>query len=769
MALDTVDSLIDALRGRPILRPEQFDELLRDHVPSHTDNQELARTLIRLRWLTLYQAKKLIAGKADELVIGPYVVLDKLGEGGMGKVYKALQLSLNRVVALKVVRSVLLKNEVAMKRFLREVKAAADLNHPNIVRVFDADQIGDKHFLAMEHIAGSDLARLVKEQGPLPIGMACSCARQAALGLQHAHDRKMVHRDIKPSNLLVIKDPKGQYSAKNIVKILDMGLARVKIDEANGEQLSSELTRSGTVIGTPDFMSPEQAKNSSGVDHRSDLYSLGCTLYFLLTGDVPFPVGNPLEKLLQHQMDPPRPVQLLRMDIPPEVATIVHCLLAKKPDDRFQSGSALANALEPWCTSTGNSTAHPAVVLKAEAVDPASATLETVPHDPFDFGANSDRATPVTSKGPPALSRTPPPKQRWRERPWLIGLAAFLAVGLAIGMVSLVISVLGRKKQEEPPPTSNEAPKQDPPKLVSPKPKQDTPVVRDLETIEKYLPNDTSMVLLFDVKQWQSTPVGRQMIVNPLLERLAGWKFLTGIDLLAITDRVVIGIVPDETPGDVIVLQGRLLVTQHLIDGVKSFPGTKKEATSESGPEFFQLGGEDRTKRVFIAFTESSVIISHLRSRIVEALEKKDNAKQTKLVDPAIERGLQWAHARPFAVFATIGLKHGWAQTQPAASKLSFIATGLIFDERGMHLHTLAEEQEAGNAMELQKVFGRMLAAKAKESDPPDARLDKISTALLEAKPTQQFLKKGIIHMEYLVPPRKIEESLAPFSPGKSE
>src|SRR5262249_44633490 len=306
MPLETVDSLVDALRGRPILKGDQFEELLREHAPAHVDTQELARTLIRMRWLTIYQAKKLIAGKADELVLGQYVVLDKIGEGGMGKVYKAIQLNLNRTVALKIVRAALLKSPTALRRFKKEVVAAAKLSHPNSVRVFDADEVGDRHLLAMEYIQGCDLSRLVKDRGPLPVATACSYIRQAALGLQHAHDHGMVHRDIKPSNLLVAASDNGRFTSRNVVKILDMGLARSPADEAGGDGEPTKTTRPGPVVAPPDFMSPEQPKTPSQVAPRSALYSLGSTFYSLLTGAPPFPIGNPLEKLLQHQMDAPR-------------------------------------------------------------------------------------------------------------------------------------------------------------------------------------------------------------------------------------------------------------------------------------------------------------------------------------------------------------------------------------------------------------------------------------------------------------------------------
>jgi serine/threonine-protein kinase len=764
MPLETIDSLVDALRGRPILRPEQFDELLRNHVPVHADTQELAKTLIRLRWITVYQAKKLIAGKADELVIGPYVVLEKLGEGGMGKVFKAVQLSLNRVVALKVVRGALLRNEIAMKRFRREVKAAADLRHPNIVTVFDADQIGDKHFLAMEYIAGMDLSRLVKDRGPLPVAMACACVRQAALGLQHAHDRKMVHRDIKPSNLLIASDVKGQYTARNVVKILDMGLARINVDEPNTEHLSTELTRAGTVIGTPDFMSPEQAKNSSGVDYRSDLYSLGCTFYYLLTGDVPFPNGNPLEKLLQHQMDAPRPIQLVRMEIPPEVATIVHCLLAKRPNDRFQSGAALAHALDPWCEGIGNSALNPAAVLNAEAVDPSSATIETVPHDPFDFDDETNLATPVTTKGPPPSPRQAVPN-RPQRRSWLIGVVAAVAVLLAVGVIGIAVVKAGRKKPEDPPPATQDPPKSDPPKKDAPKGKQDPPIAKDLEILEKYLPNDTAIVLMFDVKQWQSHAVARQVVITPLLEKLAGLKLLTGIDLLAVVERVVIGIAPENAVGDVVIFQGRALVTPKLFESLRNFPGAKR--IGEEGQELFVLGVDD-DKKMYLGFTETSAILSSDRGRVMEALEKKDGAKSTKFSDPTLARGLEYAYARPFAVYATMGLRSGWAEKQPAAGKLNFIAAGVVFDDRGMHCHTIGDETEPGKAAELQRAFGSALAEQAKKMDEPDPRLERIAKALTEARqPVVAKNRRALL--DFFVPTRDVKDWLAPFAPNQAD
>jgi eukaryotic-like serine/threonine-protein kinase len=510
MPLDTVDSLVDALRTKPILRPEQVQELLTKYAPAHADTQDLARTLIRLRWLTVYQAKKLVSGKADDLVVGQYVILDKLGEGGMGRVFKAVQLSLNRPVALKVVRNSLLNNETALKRFRREVRSAAQLSHPNIVRVFDADQVNGRHFLAMEYMDGVDLGRLVKDRGPLPVAMACSYVRQAALGLQHAHDRRMIHRDVKPANLLVGANELGEYGGRSVVKVLDLGLARFR--HAAGESTSTDVTRANTVVGTPDFMSPEQAKDSRSVDHRSDLYSLGCTLYFLLTGEPPFTKGSPVEKLMQHQMDTPRPVQSLRADIPNEVAAIVHCLMAKAPDDRFQSGAALAHALEPWCATSPIAQASPTMVLPAEAVDPDSVTLETDPNDPFDFGDDDLSPRPPTTRRPPPLPRAAAPRARPRQS-LVVPLAVVFLVCLVLGAVGVGVLLANRKRPDDPPP-AKAAPLRT--GAVSPGSvaKAGPPPAKELQAVEKCLPDDTGQPGVFDIKQLQASAVPKKILLG---------------------------------------------------------------------------------------------------------------------------------------------------------------------------------------------------------------------------------------------------------------
>lgn len=757
MSLTTIDSLVDALRGRPILRPEQFQSLLTEHAPNQPSSAELARILVKLKWLTVYQAKKILAGKADELVVGPYVVLDKLGEGGMGKVFKATQLSLNRVVALKVVRNALLKNETALKRFRREVKAAADLNHPNIVRVFDADQAGDKHFLAMEHIPGYDLAHLVKERGPLPVPLACSIVRQAAMGLQHAHDRHMVHRDIKPSNLLIASDGKAPLTTRSVVKILDMGLARMDTPEAAGEHLSTELTRSGTVIGTPDYMSPEQAKNSRAVDHRSDLYSLGCTFYYLLAGEAPFTTGNALEKLLQHQMDPPRPIQLLRMETPPEVATIVHCLLAKRPEDRFQSGAALAHALEPWCAGGPSSGFHAAPVMSAEAVDPSSATIDTMPADPFDF----DSPTPPTVAADPP-SRTPPMPTRpvSPRKPWLIGAGALAAVMFLCGAVAIA-ALAGKKKGDTssapPPPVAGVDPvtKVDPPR---PKAKDPPPPAREMDSIERFLPNESAMVLVFDVRQWLAAPIPKRVVLEPLAAKLGGLRFLMDIDLMATVERVVWAIPEDDDDGAVVLLQGRALNTPKWIETARIL-GIPPDPAWKNGPDLYTLKGEKGSMHV--AFSETSVIVSSERGQVETALRKREGKLKTQLTDESITKALNFRPPRTAALFATLGLKSGWAKDQPAAAKTTYAAMGVFFEERAMNVYTVGEESERGSILELQRGFADVLSSLS--TDDNKALLGRVVEVLRrgQASPAGRF---NPVVASFRVPNENLERWLEPFA-----
>ena len=272
-----------------------------------------------------------------------YQILSLIGKGGMGDVYKARHRKMERTVALKVINRGLVQKAEAVDRFHREVKAAAQLSHRNIVTSHDADQAGDFHFMVMEYVDGVDLSQTVKDRGALPVAEACDYIRQAAIGLQHAHERGMVHRDIKPHNLMVTAD--------GIVKILDFGLASLapEASEANdSDSAQTDLTAVGAIMGTPDFISPEQASDARQADIRSDIYSLGATLYYLLSGRVPFDHGSVMHKLRSHAQVEPAQLNSMRDDVPEELVAIVSKMMAKDPNERYLTPSEVAEALESF-------------------------------------------------------------------------------------------------------------------------------------------------------------------------------------------------------------------------------------------------------------------------------------------------------------------------------------------------------------------------------------------------------------------------------------
>jgi serine/threonine protein kinase len=314
------------------------------------------------------------AGPAPDLVPG-YEVLEELGRGGMGIVYRGRRLADDGIVALKVIRKDRLIHPEAVRRFRREAHAAARLSHPNIVRVYDADQAGDTHFLAMEYVEGVTLQRLVEMYGCLPVAQACDYLRQIALGLQHAHEQALVHRDVKPANLMVTTPPLGSAGASPsqpgspapmgharyrgaVVKLLDMGVARLYQLSDNPEDLLTTLTQDGAMLGTPDYIAPEQLEDAHHADIRADLYSLGCTFHFLLTGSVPFPGGTLIQKLDRHRWEMPPAVEQVRPEVPAAVGALVRKLMAKRPQDRYQTPGELAAALE-HLARTGHVPAEP--------------------------------------------------------------------------------------------------------------------------------------------------------------------------------------------------------------------------------------------------------------------------------------------------------------------------------------------------------------------------------------------------------------------------
>jgi serine/threonine protein kinase/WD40 repeat protein len=370
MAAELNRLLLDQLSESALLQPAQLEQLARLPEAQDPDPRALGRQVFQRGWLTRYQLSLVAQGRGKELRIGPYLLLDRLGEGGMGQVFKAQHERMGRVVALKVIRKDRLSHPKAVSRFFQEVKAAGQLNHPHIVLAFDAGEADGTHFLSMEYVEGQDLQRLIAKVGPLPPAQACDYIRQAALGLQHAHERGLVHRDIKPQNLLVTTVPAEQTAditdpEWGTVKVLDMGLCRWRQGLTEDER---GLTKEGSFLGTADYTAPEQARDPRAADNRSDLYGLGCTFFYLLTGQTPFRAETLTELLLKHQAEEAVPVESLRPDVPEGVRDVLRKLLAKRPDDRYQTAAELAAALEPFCRADGSpGKALPmAVVLPAE-------------------------------------------------------------------------------------------------------------------------------------------------------------------------------------------------------------------------------------------------------------------------------------------------------------------------------------------------------------------------------------------------------------------
>jgi len=363
----TAAGLIAVLQTTELLSGPQMGELEKELAPRFTELRAFAKELLARDWLTAYQINQLLHGRGPDLVLGPYQLLERLGSGSTGWVFKARHKHLQRLVALKVLRRELLSDADVVARFYQEIRGVSQLSHPHVIHAYDAGPIGRTHVLIMEYVPGIDLGRLVKQSGPLPLAQACEYVYQAALGLEHIHKKGLVHRDVKPSNLLLVSGgavsgewsktwpPTTHHSALTThqVKILDLGLARLgKVVRglAPGRLLaglsSASLTPAGAVMmGTPDFLAPEQALDFRQADHRADIYSLGCTLFFLLEGQPPFPGGTVAGKLLRHHQTAPPALEKGRGGVPAEVAAVVRKMLAKDPADRFQTAAEVMDAL----------------------------------------------------------------------------------------------------------------------------------------------------------------------------------------------------------------------------------------------------------------------------------------------------------------------------------------------------------------------------------------------------------------------------------------
>jgi len=367
MVISSSGILMDTLRQQDLLTPAQLAQLPGLVQGRCSDARTLAKALLQRGWLSVYQVNQLLAGNTYDLVIGPYFVLDKLGQGGLSSVYKAKHREYGNLVAIKMIKPEVFASPEGRQQFLQEVEAMARLDHENIVQFCDADQWKDTFYFAMEYIDGTDLGKVVRLSGALPVAQACEFIRQSAIGLQHAYERNLIHRDIKPVNLFFTQvsvqpklataalfatrnDPaptsssKSTLMARSLIKILDWGLASLRNPKGSGSEPGNENVAK-SIVGTADYLAPEQARNANLADIRSDIYSLGCTFYYLLTGQAPFPDGTLMQKILNHQQGEPKPIDTFRTDVPASVTALIQRMMAKKPEERFQTPASLALAL----------------------------------------------------------------------------------------------------------------------------------------------------------------------------------------------------------------------------------------------------------------------------------------------------------------------------------------------------------------------------------------------------------------------------------------
>jgi len=373
MAKLSAENFIDYVERSGLVEEDQLQKSLDALKAKHggtlpEDSELVANHLINANLITQWHADKIQDRKYKGFRLGKYKLLRLIGTGGMSSVYLAEHVLMKRQRAIKVLPKSRVNDSSYLARFHLEAQATASLDHPNIVRAYDVDNDGEQHFLVMEFIDGKDLQNIVKQEGPLPLELACNYIAQSAEGLAYAHENNLIHRDIKPANLLI--DDKG------IVRILDLGLALY----SDGAKASLTVAHNENVLGTADYLSPEQAVNSHKVDLRTDIYSLGCTLYFLLTGHPPFTDGSLAQRIAKHQTTMPEDVRKDRPECPRDLVDICVKMMQKKPEKRYQNMKQVAEALETWLVNHQYKfePGSPESALKASALNAGARVMARV-------------------------------------------------------------------------------------------------------------------------------------------------------------------------------------------------------------------------------------------------------------------------------------------------------------------------------------------------------------------------------------------------------
>lgn len=424
----TLDEFLTLVQRSGLVPSPRLDAFVRDLAPKLREPRQLAEMAVRGGLLTHFQADQLLQGKWKGFTIGKYRVLERIGFGGMGQVYLCEHERMKRRVAIKVLPAATANEPGTLERFEREARLAASLDHRNICRAYDLDQEGRMHFLVMEYIDGPTLHDLVRANGTLPLARAAYYIRESALGLQHAHEAGLIHRDVKPSNILVDRN--------GTVKLLDLGLGRRRDDEL--DQLTRQFDENN-VLGTADYVAPEQTRDSHNVDTRADIYGLGATFYFCLTGRPPFADGTPAQKLLWHQSRTPDPIGKLRPDLPVGVVAVVEKMMAKDPARRFQTPGEVATALSPWTQTP----IAPPTTSELPSLSPAAENAGSPPPPLAELTPTPQKAVSIPQVANPFAAHAPanfpiytplPPK-----RPWVGGNVTTVAVVLT----GIVLGVLG--------------------------------------------------------------------------------------------------------------------------------------------------------------------------------------------------------------------------------------------------------------------------------------------------------------------------------------
>ncbi|MBM81936.1 MAG: hypothetical protein CMJ78_15290 [Planctomycetaceae bacterium] len=403
-------SFYDTLDVSNLLTAPQLCEVKR-RLQSGIDARSISTWLVEHSILTRWQMQLLLAGRS-KFYLGKYKLIEAVGQGGMGTVFKAEQTAFGRIVAVKLMHREVLKNQAAVDRFLQEIRVVAALNAPNIVAAYDADCVDKKYFLVMEYVEGQDLKTWLKESGTLPVDWACELMRQAAQGLQHAFERGMVHRDIKPSNLLIHTSAEHPLP---VVKISDLGLARFTSEQS----VDGGITRSGQIMGSPDYIAPEQARNSHSADIRADIYSLGCTLFECLTGQIPFGGGNVMEKLMSRSTAEAPPITSVNPSLPPELDWVVRKMMALNPANRHQTPRELVADLTPFALGK----------IKASSTVPSINTTAPVSPEPVE-ARDDESISDILGQLSNGASESFRPVRRKANKDWMLW-----GIGLAVAII----------------------------------------------------------------------------------------------------------------------------------------------------------------------------------------------------------------------------------------------------------------------------------------------------------------------------------------------